>query len=196
LFYKTTSNFTYSNSTTNAIIVSFLTFESSNENEAVYESSAGSFIPNDDNPLRDTINPSIQIGRYIRNIAIQNDSTLFSLPSLRDDASACSAVEMIFTMDLFSYDATEETEIILILQAGGNDTNPTSNSNGKHSRYRTIFQQQSRDIFRRSSSSSFLSSWQRVHFVFLDQPDETVDHSDISHFVLSFAPVVLNGSTY
>ena len=153
--------------------VTFLSFESGNSDQAAFERAAGSFTSEISNPLtNDSVNPSSLVGRYIRNPAIVWDWSLFSTSAITD-ASLYLDGDLVFEMDVLTYDAEIGTQIDITIE----DTTITATQDypsGRHSRYTAV--------------TSVQGEWERLTFSKLDQPDASVANDGISAILISYAP--------
>ena len=171
---------------TEEVEVTFLSFEAGNINQATFDKAAGTFIsgPNEVNPLpSDDINPSSLVGRYIRNPLIQWDWSLFTTSAIIDASryTTTATDDLVFQMDVLTYDAAIGTQIDITIE----DTTVTATECfplGRHSRYTAV--------------TTVQGSWERLTFISLDRPDESVANDAINAIVISYAPGELVSGTF
>ena len=173
----------------NAAVTTFLSFDTEENDEAIFDRAAGSFISPDANPQVGTINPSSTVGRYIRNEVITWDWCLFTTNAITDASlylnnnnvpftSDNNDPHLTFYMDVLTYDAPTGTQIDITIENTGLGSYPL----GRHSRY--------------TARTSVQGSWEQLVFVLLDRPDVNVANDAIDGLLISFAPGENVGGTF
>jgi len=155
--------------------ITFLSFDDGNSDQAAFDRAAGTFISGVDviNPVtNDSVNPSLLVGRYIRDAAVRWDWSSFSTSAI-DNASLYLNGELAFQMDVLTYDAAIGTQIDITIE----DTTISATECfplGRHSRYTAV--------------TSVQGAWERLTFSKLDQPDAGVANDAINAVLISYAP--------
>ena len=146
----------------NAAVTTFLSFDTENNDEAIFDRAAGSFISPDANPQVGTINPSSTVGRYIRNEVITWDWCLFTTNAITDASlylnnnvpfTNDNEDHLSFYMDVLTYDAPTGTQIDITIENTGLGAYPL----GRQSRF--------------TARTSGQGSWEKLVFKFLVGPD-------------------------